>query len=190
MIILLILFCAGALIGLSLLAAVSICAKRRYPVKKADCIIVLGAKVWPDGRMSNTLRFRCEKALEAWQNGIAGMVIACGGRVQDEPETEASAMARWFEEKGVPPECILREDKSADTRENLNNARVFMEESGMKTAAICTSDYHLTRAMWLARHIGIEACGIPAPSPKTMYGFIMGRVREVVGWVLYFFKLI
>lgn len=190
MIILLILFCAGALIGLSLLAAVSICAKRRHPVKKSDCIIVLGAKVWPDGRMSNTLRFRCEKALEAWQNGIAGMVIACGGRVQDESETEASAMARWFEEKGVPPECILREDKSADTRENLNNARVFMEESGMKTAAICTSDYHLTRAMWLARHIGIEACGMPAPSPKTMYGFIMGRVREVVGWVLYFFKLI
>lgn len=190
MVALLILIGTGALIGLSLLTAVCICAGRRYETRKSDCIIVLGAKIWPDGRMSHTLLFRCEKALEAWKAGIAPVLIVCGGQVEDEPETEAAAMGRWFEEKGVPAEQILQEDKSADTQENLKNARRFMEENGMETAAMCTSDYHITRAMWLARAIGIEACGLSAPTPLTPKALVLSRLRETVSWALYFLKLI
>lgn len=187
---LLILFCLGALTGLGVLLAVCICAGRSYPVKRSDCIIVLGAKVWPDGRMSHTLLFRCEKALEAWREGVAPRIIVCGGQTEGEPETEAAAMARWLEEKGVPSEDILREDKSADTRENLKNARAFMAGNGLNTAAMCTSDYHLTRAMWLAKGMGLDVCGLSAPTPLTLRSMVLSRLRETVSWVLYFLKMI
>lgn len=180
----------GAALGAGLLLAVCLCAKRRFRSEKADCIIVLGARVWPDGRMSNSLVYRCESALGAWKNGVAPDIIVCGGRGNDEPVTEAETMYRWLVEKGVPAQNIHRESESADTRENLRNARQIMDAMGLHTAAICTSDYHLTRALWLSREEKIPASGISARSPSTLRSFIFGRCREAVSWALYFMKLL
>lgn len=168
---------------------VYLCGQTPQP-GKSDCIIVLGARVWPDGRMSNSLLYRCESALEAWQNGIAPEIIVCGGRGHDEPITEAESMRTWLVQNGVPDSVIHVEDASTDTRENLDNARRIMEDNGFETAAICTSDYHVTRALWLAGDAGIPATGISAKSPSTLRSFIFGRCRETISWVLYFFKII
>ena len=35
-----------------------------------------------------------------------------------------------------------------------------MDERGWTSAIVVTSDYHLQRALWLARDAGIEASGI------------------------------
>lgn len=181
---------AGILVGIALLSTVCICAAKPRVPAKSDCIIVLGARVWPDGRMSNSLLYRCEAALEAWQNGVAPEIIVCGGKGDNEPVAEASAMQAWLLEQGVPEISIHAEDTSTDTRENLKNARAIMEKHGFKSAAICTSDYHVTRALWLARDTGIPATGISARSPSTLRSFIFGRCRETVSWVLYFLKMI
>lgn len=180
----------GAMLAVILLGCVCLCALKKPEPAKSDCIVVLGARVWPDGRMSNSLRYRCESALQAWQQGIAPAIIVCGGQGRDEPVTEAAAMAAYLAENGVPSEAIFIEDASTDTRENLRFARAIMEDQGFETAAICTSDYHLTRAMWLARDTGISATGISARSPKTVRSFVFGRCREAVSWALYFLKMI
>lgn len=180
----------GAVLGMILLSCVCLCALKKPVPVKSDCIVVLGARVWLDGRMSNSLRYRCESAFMAWQQGIAPAIIVCGGQGSDEPITEAAAMAAYLVENGVPQESIFIEDASTDTRENLRFARAIMEDQGFETAAICTSDYHLTRAMWLARDAGISATGISARSPATLRSFVFGRCREAVSWVLYFLKMI
>jgi len=180
----------GLLVALGILCAVCVCARRRYVPGKADCIIVLGAKVWPDGRMSNSLIYRCEVALEAWEGGVAPEIILCGGRGHDEPVTEAGAMHAWLSGKGVPDGIIHIEDASRDTRENLNNAKAIMAENGFESACICTSDYHVARALWLAKDVQIHASAIAARSPSTLRSFIWGRCREAVSWVLYFFRFI
>ena len=183
-------FCLGAAVGIALLSAVCICALIPRRPRKADCIIVLGAKVHPDGRMSNCLLYRCESALEAWRQGIAPHIIVCGGKVGAEPVEEARVMAAWLRENGVPEAYVHIEDASPDTRANLVNARKIMNDCGFGTAAVCTSDYHAARALWLARDAGIPAAGISARSPSTLRSFILGRCREVVGWVLYFLTII
>lgn len=184
------LICLGIATGIALLSAVCICAVKDRRPEKSDCIIVLGARVWPDGRMSNSLLYRCESALKVWQDGIAPQIIVCGGRGHDEPVTEAQAMRTWLVQSGVPDSVIHVEDASTDTRENLDNARKIMTDNGFETAAICTSDYHVTRALWLARDADIPATGISAKSPSTLRSFIFGRCRETVSWVLYFLKII
>ena len=63
-----------------------------------------------------------------------------------------------------------------------------MAENGWRTAVICTNDYHLTRALWLARDVGIEATGIAAPSTKDAASFARGRLRETCSWILYFLR--
>lgn len=188
--ILIAIFCLGVTAGIMLLAAVCICAMIPRIPRKSDCIIVLGARVWADGRMSNSLLYRCESAYDAWRRGIAPRIILCGGRVDKEPVAEAHAMSRWFAEQGVPRTAIHIDDMSMDTRENLNNARKIMEINGYKTAAVCTSDYHVVRALWLSRDAGISASAISAKSPSTLRSFVLGRCREAVGWVLYFLRII
>ena len=179
---------AGALTGLSVLTAVCVCAGRTWPPRDADCIVVLGAHVWMDGRMSNALTYRCEAALAAWERGLAGDIIVCGAQGRDEPETEAAAMRRWMIERGVPEDRVIAEDRSLNTRENLRNARAIMAQRGFRTAAVCTNDYHLTRALWIARDEGVEAVGIAAPSTRDIVSFVKGRLRETCSWILYFIR--
>ena len=179
---------AGALTGLSVLTAVCVCAGRTWPPRDADCIVVLGAHVWMDGRMSNALTYRCEAALAAWERGLAGDIIVCGAQGRDEPETEAAAMRRWMIERGVPEDRVIAEDRSLNTRENLQNARAIMAQRGLRTAAVCTNDYHLTRALWIARDEGVEAVGIAAPSTRDIVSFVKGRLRETCSWILYFIR--
>ena len=187
-ILLITLFALAALTGLAVLTAVCVCAGRRYAPKPADCAVVLGAHVWMDGRMSNALTYRCEAALSAWQSGLVPVIIVCGAQGSNEPETEAAAMRRWMIAHGVPEDRVIAQDRSRNTRENLVNARAIMAGRGFKTAAICTNDYHLTRALWLARDEGIPATGIPAPSTRDVVSFVRGRVRETCSWILYFVR--
>jgi uncharacterized SAM-binding protein YcdF (DUF218 family) len=178
----------GALTFLSVLTAVCLCAGRTFETKPADCIIVLGAHVWMDGRMSNALLYRCEAALEAWKRGIAPNIIVCGSQGRDEPEAEAVAMRHWMLDHGVPEDRVIAEPDSVNTMQNLQNARAIMDARGWRTAAVCSNNYHLTRALWLARDAGLEATGIAAPSTRDPVSFARGRLRETCSWILYFLR--
>ncbi len=184
----LILAALGAAVGLSVLTAVCICAGRNDMPEKSDCIIVLGAHVWMDGRMSNALTYRCEAALDAWQKGVAPAIIVCGGQGSDEPTTEAAAMVQWMLAHGVSESAVIAEDQSLNTKQNIANAMSIMAEHGWKTAAVCTNNYHLTRALWIARDAGLDATGIAAPSTKDFLSVVRGRVRETCSWILYFIR--
>ena len=176
---------AAAACALALFVAVCLCARLPRRAQPADCLVVLGARVWPDGRMSETLRLRCAAALEAWRAGQAKAIVVCGGRGRDEPVAEAEAMRAFLLDNGVPPAAIAVDADSASTRENLANARRIMAARGWSRAAIVTSDYHLQRALWLARDLGMCASGVAAPSPRRRASRLTNRAREAVSWALY-----
>ena len=182
----LLIVCAVA--GAGLFAAVCVCARKSRNAVKSDCVIVLGARVWPDGRMSKSLLYRCESALEAWRSGLAQNIIVCGAQGDDEPAAEADVMAAWFVKSGVPEKSVWKDAASVNTQENLENAAEIMTERGWKTAIIATNDYHVQRALWIARDVGIDACAVAARSPGSAKAWLLSRVREPVSWVLYWLR--
>ena len=175
----------GFLAGAGTLTAVCLCADRERQAKPSDCIIVLGARVWPSGRMSNSLLYRCERALQAWQDGVAKNIIVTGGQGEDEPAAEAQVMRAYFLENGVPEACVFAEDTSVNTIGNFRNAKHIMEQNGWSSAAVVTNDYHVERSLWIARDAGIDACGIAARSPKRPSTVVISRLRETASWWLY-----
>ena len=180
----------AALTGFALLTAVCVSAGTEWKAEPADCIVVLGAHVWNDGRMSNSLRHRCEAALAAWQEGLAPAIIVCGGQGPDEPGPEADYMAAWMQLHGLPDEALFVDNTSLDTTQNMLNAKAIMAANGMSTAAICTSDYHLRRALWVARDHGLTTTGgVPSPSPTDAKSLIVSRFRETCSWILYFLRV-
>lgn len=181
--------CAACAFGLTLLA-VCLCAHRKRRAQTADCVIVLGARVRPDGSLSRTLRHRCEAAEEVWRRGDAARVIVCGGQGRDEPCSEASAMAAHLLGAGVPESAIFREDQSTNTQENLRFAREIMLRQGFSRAALVTSDYHLTRALWIARDQGVRACGVAAKGSDQPMHILKSRIQETMSWWLYLFRKI
>lgn len=170
--------------------AVCICAGYTGSCGHVDCIIVLGAKVRPDGSLSNTLRKRCNAALAAWRHGIADHIILCGGRGGDEPVPEADAMHAYLLQQGVPETALVRENQSGNTGENIDNAKKIMLSRGWKTAAIVTSDYHIRRALWIAKDLQVPAQGIPCGSPDIPSHWVKSRLQEAVSWILYFVRRI
>ncbi len=185
-----ILFLTCATLGLALFGLVCWRATVPREARDADCIIVLGARVYPDGRMSLVLKNRVDAALEAWRAGKAQNIIVCGAQGRDEPRTEADAMAEYLLAQGVPQENIFLEDRSFDTRENIANAKAIMDANNWTTAMLVTSDYHVERALWMAADAGIPATGLAAGTPKTLRAFWWGRMRETISWVLYFVRMI
>ena len=183
--VLLALMCAGVVFVMALVGAVVWRTHARRTPEPSDCLIVLGARVWPDGRLSDTLRYRCESALEAYRQGLAINIIVSGAQGSDEPCAEAEAMRLWFVDKGVPEDCIFLEDASRDTWQNLENSREIMRRQGWTSAIVVTSDYHLERSLWIARDLGVCASGIATQSPKPFAVKWKNRLREAGSWGVY-----
>jgi len=118
--------------------------------------IVLGAAVWEGGVPSPALMRRIEKATALYRAGRAAAIMGCGG-VGKVPPAEADVIAGALQSLGVPPEAILREDRSRSTLENLRNAKALLPPD--TPAIIVTDPWHLPRARLAARRLGLNATG-------------------------------
>ena len=145
------------------------------PQDGLDAITVLGARVNDDGP-SGSLRERIETAADYLKRNPNTVCIVSGGQGDDEPMSEAQCMLEGLVSAGVESERILMEDQSTSTVENLRNSLPMLDEN-VHTVGIVTSDFHVFRALCLARSIGgYDFSGIPARS--SFFGFIHYAMRE------------
>lgn len=144
-------------------------------VTAPDCALVLGAGVRDDGTPSDVLRDRLDEALDLYRAGRVTRVLVSGDHQRatyDEPNT----MRRYLEAHGVPPEAIFMDHAGVDTYSSVWRAKhVF----GAKRVIIVTQRFHLARAVWLARSLGMAAEG-SAADRHTYRGIVWLEAREVV----------
>ena len=93
-----------------------------------DYVIVLGAKVKPDGSLSKTLKLRLDKALEYMKENPETMLVLSGAKGDAEPCSEADAMETYLLGQGADPDHLLKEEESFSTVENLAYSRVMIEK--------------------------------------------------------------
>ncbi len=158
--------------------------------RRADVIVVLGARVWPSGRPSDALTRRTLHAVKLYQEGLAAAIV-CSGGLGTHPPTEAQAAARLAMDQGVPPEAIVLEEKGHSTEESAFFASDIMRAQGWQRAIVVSDAYHLWRANLLFGKVGVKAYPSPAhderyPLLKRAYLYHLGR--EVVAVVWYHVK--
>lgn len=120
------------------------------PDGDADYLIVLGAKVNPNGP-SLSLQQRIDAAYEYLAEHPATVAVASGGQGSDEPMSEASCIANELIERGISPERILLEDQSTDTAENIQYSRELIDDSPDTTVLVVSNNFHCFRASGIAR---------------------------------------
>ena len=169
----------GAMAGLVYYWEVNVPQSTEY-----DGIIVLGAQVLPTGEPSVQLRWRLDKAIECYENKPCYIVV-CGGRGPNEPEPEGDVMRRALLEDGLPPEHVISDPVSADTKQNIRNGWEILQSLGCQKPLIVTSDYHLPRAMAIARDNGLDPLGAGAPCKPGLNFWLKNHMREALAWVKY-----
>lgn len=115
-------------------------------------MVILGCQVMPAGHPSVLLRDRLDEALDYLGEHPDMIVVVSGGQGDNEPATEASAMADYLMANGVPAENILQEDRSHNTWQNLNNTAELLSAEGYDTTAdivVVSNGFHLARVRML-----------------------------------------
>ncbi len=154
------------------------------PAEDYDAIIVLGAQVKPDGTPSVQLQWRLDTALEAWRKRPV-VIVTCGAQGGDEPAPEGDVMRAYLIDAGVPAGEVLAETTSFNTRQNIRHAAALLANHQVGKVLIVTSDYHLPRAMALARDEGLAATGIGSPTRQGLYFWLKNHGREALSWIKY-----
>lgn len=143
-----------------------------------DYVIVLGAQV-RGTRVSRALQQRLDRAAAYLEEHEETVVIVSGGQGPGEDISEAEAMERYLIERGIAPERIRKEDKSVNTAQNIRFSKAWIEKENARIG-IVSNDFHVFRAVHIAKAQGIEAVGIPAPSTLGMYPHYMTREAVAV----------
>lgn len=124
-----------------------------------DCVLVLGAGVWADGSPSDMLRDRVSVACDLYKaSGESHIPLLMSGDHKGD-YNEVGVMKTLAADMGVPTEDVFLDHEGYSTYESLYRAKhVF----GAKKIVIITQEYHLHRALHIARELGMEAVGVSA----------------------------
>ena len=125
-------------------------------VTDADCILVLGAAVNPDGSVSHALRSRLETALGLYDDGASDKIIVSGDN-GTKTYNEVEVMKKYLMERGIPEENIFMDHAGFDTYSSVYRAKeIFCAQKPV----IVSQREHLLRAMYFADRLGLDAKGV------------------------------
>ena len=181
------LLCIGLLI-VGITECLIIKASFGSPEESVPYVVVLGAKVRPDGP-SVSLQNRIDAACDYLNLHPEAVAIVSGGQGPDEPMTEAQCMYDGLVALGIDPSRIWMEDKATSTWENLQFSMALIEEktgSRPQKLGVLSSEYHLFRASLFTKSCGAEFVGIPAHTtrPSQMINHFMREVAGVWHYIL------
>lgn len=145
---------------------------------EAYTAIVLGARVYQNGGVSNYLKDRLEHALELYNSGKIERFLVSGDHGQKDYD-EVNTMKQYLMNNGVPKEVIFLDHAGFNTYSSMVRAKkVFQVED----AIIVSQDYHLPRAVFIANQVGLNAHGY-ASSSSVLGQSKRNKIREVLARV-------
>lgn len=124
---------------------------------QGDCILVLGAGVFGN-QPSAMLEDRIKTGVELYNRGASNRLLMSGDHGSKDYD-EVNVMKKFAVNEGVPSGHIFMDHAGFSTYDSLYRAKdVFLA----KKIVIVTQKYHLYRALYIAKGLGLEAIGVSA----------------------------
>ncbi len=149
------------------------------PDPRTDAVVVLGAALTEAGVAGPALLRRLEHGVAAWQRRDARYLLVSGGIVGP-PPAEAEVMRDLAIARGVPAERIVVEDKARNTFENAVYSGRIARDRGWRRLAVVTDGFHMRRALYVFRRLGLPVEGDPVPGRDglSVAGWSWAHVQE------------
>lgn len=151
----------------------------------ADCILVLGARVWDNGSPGAMLEDRLLQGIELYKAGASDRLLMSGDHGSDEYD-EVNPMKNFAVERNVPSEHIFMDHAGFSTYDSMYRARDVFQ---VKKVVIITQEFHLYRSLYIANKLGLDAYGV-ASDPRSYAGQEFREIREVLARIKDFFKVL
>ena len=135
-----------------------------------ECILVLGCKVGANGTPSHMLEDRLRQGVALYDLGAAPKLLMSG----DHGTVEYYAV-----DANVPSCDVFMDHAGFSTYESVYRAK---EVFGVQRVIIVTQEYHLYRALMIARQMGLDAYGV-ASDYRTYVGQTSRDIREILARV-------
>ena len=144
-------------------------------IENIDTIIVLGAKVYDDGRLSLMLKDRLDKTIEVY-NKLDIKKIIVSGDSENSDYDETTKMKEYLINNGIPEEDIIVDIYGLSTYDSIYRLKNVYN---IDKTIIITQKYHLYRSLYITNSLGIDAYGIPA-SGEHYFGQTTREIREIL----------
>jgi vancomycin permeability regulator SanA len=133
----------------------------------ADVVLVLGTEVGSD-RLASRLR----TAAELVRTGKARVVLVSGDGAGESGDEPAAMTAFLVGELGLDAGRVVADPFGLDTYDSCARAR---DVYGVTRALVVTQSYHVSRAVTLCRHLGVDADGVAAPCAGCGATLVAGK---------------
>ncbi len=151
-------------------------------MRRTAAVVVLGCVIRrnPESRLVGAAARRAAAGARAYFSALERgegeiRVVVSGGSVWS-GLTEADGLAEELICLGVPPGSILRERRSASTRQNARLSARLLRELGADEVLLSTCAWHMQRAAALFARQGLRVVPVPADEAPT------SLVRRVYRW--------
>lgn len=151
----------------------------------AECILVLGGGLKPDGTPNHMLEDRLEVGLALYEAGVAPKLLLTGDHGQNEYD-EVNSMKKYILDYGVPEEDIFLDHAGFSTYDSMYRANAIFEVSNV---IVVTQKYHQYRTLYIAKKLGYKAYGV-CSDQRTYFGQQMRDIREILARNKDFLKMI
>ncbi|MDR0930173.1 MAG: YdcF family protein [Clostridiales bacterium] len=129
---------------------------------QADCILVLGAGI-VDGKPTAALEDRLINAHQLYVAGKSNYILVSGDNHSYNYD-ETAAMKEYLVNLGIPAEIIIQDHAGFNTYDSMYRARDIFK---VNSVLICTNSFHISRSLYIARRLGLEAYGYPTPDKEV-----------------------
>ncbi len=163
--------------------------KRMYSnvsdVPERSVVIVLGAAVLRSGALSAVFLDRADAAIALYRAGKGQKILVSGDNSTAE-HNEVDPARTYLVSQGIPEADIFLDHAGFDTYSTMYRAR---EVFGVTSAIVATQTFHLPRALFIARTLGIDAVGYRADNvhllPRNEVRESLARVKAVLEVVIH-----
>lgn len=139
---------------------------------RAEVALIPGAAVFPNGTLSPIFMDRADSAIDLYTAGKVLKILVSGDN-STVSHNEVNPVRLYLLSKGVPDQDIFLDHAGFDTYSSMYRARDIF---GVSSVLITTQSFHLPRAVFIARALGLKAYGVNADVGHMLF---RNYVREV-----------
>ena len=153
------------------------CYQNSEEVPVKAIAIVFGAGIWEDGTPTPMLADRVQGAINLYNIGSIQKILMTGDNSTPD-YNEVKAMQEYAINHGVSVEDIILDYSGFSTYKSCYRAK---EIFGITQAVLVTQNYHLPRAVYTCRQLGVDVVGLGMPDWGKFRNDSMRRysIREV-----------
>ncbi len=137
------------------------CYKNINNIPKTPIGLILGAGI-KNQSPSVYLKDRLDKGLELYKLNKVDKLLISGDNGNDKDD-EITVMKNYLLENGLPADKILIDTGGYDTYSSMYRAKNIFH---LDTLTVITQNYHLDRAVFIARKLGLHCYGFIADKSK------------------------